>query len=79
MPFGISPKRFLNSSGQFTGSSPFWLRNALVHLSRPTPLQPDQRASPDWAFTVKPRGYFSPLTDRFWNSIQLPLYGSTAS
>jgi hypothetical protein len=62
---GISPKYFLNAYGQFSGLSPFWLRKAEAHLSRPTPLHPDQRASPDWAFTVKPLGYFSPFTERF--------------
>jgi hypothetical protein len=32
--FGISPNLFLNASGQFSISSPFWLKNAEVHLSR---------------------------------------------
>jgi hypothetical protein len=47
IPSGISPKRSLNSAGQFSGSSPFWLKNALAQRSRPTPEQPDHRASPD--------------------------------
>ena len=40
IPLGISPKRFLNSAGQFSGSSPFWLKKALAQRSRPTPCSP---------------------------------------
>ena len=40
IPLGISPNRSRNSAGQFSGSRPFWLKNAEAQRSRPTPLKP---------------------------------------
>ena len=65
IPFGISPNLSRNASGQFSGSKPFWARKALAHRSRPTPEQPLQRGSPDWALTLNPLGYLSPFMERF--------------
>jgi hypothetical protein len=45
IPLGISLNLFLKAYGQFSMSSPFWLKNAEVYLSRPTPLRPDQGCS----------------------------------